>query len=355
LKWVLRVSPNGNDEVVWKDEDGDLAPKERYEIDQGYLARIRGGGRSSLFSLEEPPLHAARREAWSSGKVVDIDLNQSVNQWYFDNVLNPRISAWLDEQASANADSGTLWQRSAEGGRNPVVAAQLRAAARGYGQIGADILGVAMGINVGLLDVGTGTGRASIQFKNGEIDGLQYTTAIVNDIGTTASAPLIFLPATSAPRALGTRASTGNLGVSAQRGLTREALLDSIKGVAPGDRVAASIVAGDIKVCALGDRLFEKAVRLRDPGISDATLAQTRALQWGEHVYLRSSSRFLDADLVHEGTHVLDWFRGGVRYNSVYLSELSAYKAQRAFQMGKYGSSEFDSWWSMINHIFKNY
>ncbi len=197
LKWVLRVSPNGNDEVVWKDEDGDLAPKERYEVDQGYLARIRGGGRSNpfnVFTMEEPPLHAARREAWSSGKVVDIDLKQSVNQWYFDNVLNPRIGAWLDEQSSANADSGTWSQRAAERGRNVVIAEQMRAVARGQGQLGADILGVAVGINVGLLDVGTGTGRASIQFQNGEIDGLEYSTAIVNDIGTTASAPLMFMP-----------------------------------------------------------------------------------------------------------------------------------------------------------------
>ena len=204
MKWVLRVSPNGKDEVVWQPDPSDLAPKEQYEVDQEYLRWIRSNKRK-LFSMERPALDQAQEEAWRSGKVVDIDLQQSVKQPYYESVLRGQIDAWgqaqLDEMMASG--NGTRWQKATESERIRNLVRQLHTTARGGEGQGA--LNVLMGVSSvaqSMLDVGTGTGRASIQYKNGEIDGLDLLGAGFSDLGTAISTPLMFVPPASASRLL---------------------------------------------------------------------------------------------------------------------------------------------------------
>jgi len=138
--------------------------------------------------------------------------------------------------------------------------------------------------------------------------------------------------------------------------LTRDKLVDSISGVnKAGDEIAAAIRAGDIKISALGRELFEKTIKRLDATVTDDIVGQIQALQHGNKVYLRRASALIDGDLVHEGKHVLDWFKGGVRYKSVYVSEFRAYSAQRAFQIAKAGESQFSGVFDIIKHIWRNY
>ena len=137
-------------------------------------------------------------------------------------------------------------------------------------------------------------------------------------------------------------------------GVTREALIESLKGgTRESGEIAEALARKEIRLSMLGDELFEKAAIRR--GFQSSDIAGTRAFCWGEYVYLRRSSMFLSSDMVHEGIHALDFFRGGINYRWTFLSEFRAYRAQQLFQHATIGSSEFSSRFSILRHVWSNY
>ncbi len=81
-----------------------------------------------------------------------------------------------------------------------------------------------------------------------------------------------------------------------------EKLADGLTGLTEqGNRVAAGIRSGRIRVNILGDKLFDKAFVLKG-----GTGSSPQAFQLAEQIYVRRGSTNLLSDIVHEGTHVLD-------------------------------------------------
>ncbi len=97
----------------------------------------------------------------------------------------------------------------------------------------------------------------------------------------------------------------------------------------------------------LGDELFEKYL-----GCSSDTVA----MQVGEQIYVRSSSVSLFSDIVHEGTHAIDYYNG-IDENIIasWTGETKAYNAERLFQIESGMSVQFESEEDMMVHIWSNY
>lgn len=132
-------------------------------------------------------------------------------------------------------------------------------------------------------------------------------------------------------------------------GVTRTGLLDGLTGLTrQGDDVAAAIRQGDIKLSVLGDDLFEKAWRLKG-----GTGSAPQAFAYGDALYVRGNARNILSEIVHEGTHGLDYLRGSS--GTVHQWEKRAYYFERQFQLQGGGHVEFQTLDDMLRFILEHY
>lgn len=129
---------------------------------------------------------------------------------------------------------------------------------------------------------------------------------------------------------------------------TKDDLINYIDGITEESTIIATgIKNGSIKVNVLGDKLFENYL-----GASSNTVAMTV----GNQIYLRNSSISIYSDMVHEGTHALDYVRGIEEHVILsWTGEMKAYSAERKFQIAKGDHVDFLDENDMLVHIWKNY
>jgi hypothetical protein len=138
-------------------------------------------------------------------------------------------------------------------------------------------------------------------------------------------------------------------GLGATGSITREGIVNGLTGLTDqGNAISASINSGATKLNVLGDNLFEQAYALKG-GVGEAP--QAFALE--NQIYLRQSSANLLSDIVHEGTHSLDYLNSFSGSNIEW--EIRAFSAERAFQQAGGGTVEFNTERYMLNFINKNY
>ena len=106
---------------------------------------------------------------------------------------------------------------------------------------------------------------------------------------------------------------------------TREQLIDFLVGKTPqSTKIAEDIKNGKIMLSVLGDEFFDRA-------FTDGKKAI--ALAKGNKIYLRRSSASIFSDMVHEGTHALDYLSGIPESQiSTWKGEIRAYTAEHHFQ-----------------------
>ena len=129
---------------------------------------------------------------------------------------------------------------------------------------------------------------------------------------------------------------------------TRDSLINELQGYTEtSTKIAAGLKNGDIHINILGDRLFEDYL-----GCDKKTVAVTI----GKQIYLRRSSASIISDLVHEGTHALDYI-SGVHIENIrtWPGEIRAYKAEREFQIKTNRKLDFETEDDLYVHVWKNY
>jgi hypothetical protein len=131
--------------------------------------------------------------------------------------------------------------------------------------------------------------------------------------------------------------------------ITRESLAEELTGyTSQGNRVAKGIKSGDIEVNILGDELLEKFYIKKTQKTS-----APQAYSKGRNIYVRRSSDLRSSEVVHEGTHVLDFineFKG-----TLFQWEKRAYFFERQFQIAKKMFVEYPNIKDMLLHIFFGY
>lgn len=131
-------------------------------------------------------------------------------------------------------------------------------------------------------------------------------------------------------------------------------IIDGLTGyTSQGNKIAAGLRSGDVRMNILGDEMFAKAYAAKG-GLGDAP----QAFALGNQIYLRRGSTNLLSEVVHEGTHVLDELHGLVKvpyHINPYAWEKRAFFFERQFQRASGGNVEFERIDSMLNFIYRNY
>jgi len=97
----------------------------------------------------------------------------------------------------------------------------------------------------------------------------------------------------------------------------------------------------------LGDDLFESYL-----GVDKSVVAK----QVGNQIYVRNGSQSMLSDLVHEGTHMLDYNNSfGINGASTWSWEKQAYFYERQFQIATGGKVEYETIDDMLVHIYSSY
>lgn len=136
--------------------------------------------------------------------------------------------------------------------------------------------------------------------------------------------------------------------IPTSQSLTRQDIINSLNGVTDSSTLIANAIQdGKIKINVLGDELFESYL-----GVSSGTTA----VQVGNQIYMRSSSASIYSDVVHEGTHAMD-FINNISQNEIssWPGEIRAYSAERLFQIESGMPVEFATENDMLIHIWSNY
>jgi hypothetical protein len=127
-------------------------------------------------------------------------------------------------------------------------------------------------------------------------------------------------------------------------------LVESLKGLTEqGNRVAAAIQSGDLKLNVLSDRAFEQTYRQ----LGGTRKRAPQAFALDDDIYVRSGSKNLRSEIVHEGTHGLDYL-GGFKGTECQW-EKRAYFFECQFQKAGGGDVEFATIKEMLEHIDKYY
>ncbi len=129
---------------------------------------------------------------------------------------------------------------------------------------------------------------------------------------------------------------------------TREELIAFLEGkTAQSSEIAENIKKGYIKMSILGDELFERAF-----GVNK----DIAGLAIENKIYLRKSSISIHSDIVHEGTHAMD-FLNGIPYETIssWDGEIKAYTAEHHFQKAAGLTIEFQDEDDIRVHVWKNY
>ena len=86
------------------------------------------------------------------------------------------------------------------------------------------------------------------------------------------------------------------------RDYTRDHLIDFLDGkTTQSSAIANKIRKGEIKLSVLGDELFERAF-----GVNGGVVG----IAIDNKIYLRRNSGTIHSDMVHEGTHAMDFLKG---------------------------------------------
>ena len=131
----------------------------------------------------------------------------------------------------------------------------------------------------------------------------------------------------------------------ATQNFTREDIINSIDGVTEqSTKIADELRKKEIGLNVLGDEMFESYL-----GCSKNTIG----MEVDGQIYVRRSSASLISDVVHEGTHAVE-YRGGVDpiEISTWPGEKRAYEAERLFQIESGMPVTFEDVDEMMVHIY---
>ncbi len=129
---------------------------------------------------------------------------------------------------------------------------------------------------------------------------------------------------------------------------TREQLVDFLDGKTPhSSEIAEKIRKGEIKLSVLGDELFERAF-----GVN----RDVAGIAIDNKIYLRKNSASIHSDIVHEGTHAMDFLKG-LPYEKIssWEGEIKAYTAEHHFQKASGLAIEFTDEDDIKVHVWKSY
>ncbi len=129
---------------------------------------------------------------------------------------------------------------------------------------------------------------------------------------------------------------------------TRDQLIDFLDGKTNQSSVIADkIRKGQIKLSVLGDELFERAF-----GVNHEVVA----IAIDNKIYIRKNSGTIHSDIVHEGTHAMD-FLSGLPYEKIssWEGEIKAYTAEHHFQKASGLAVQFTNEDDIKVHVWSNY
>ena len=112
-----------------------------------------------------------------------------------------------------------------------------------------------------------------------------------------------------------------------------------------GERIAEAIESGRIQVHVLSESDFDKSYAVVD-GSSYAL-----AFSYGRDIFLRANSPSTLSDLIHEGTHALDFTTGFWRGRRIL--ELRAYVYEHQFQKATEGEVQFQNLLEVVQFVSK--
>ncbi len=129
---------------------------------------------------------------------------------------------------------------------------------------------------------------------------------------------------------------------------TKQQLLDFIDRKTPHSSIIVDrIKKGNIKISVLGNDLFERYF-----GVDSDVIGLAKE----NKIYVRKDSSSIHSDIVHEGTHALD-FLSGIPYNKIssWDGEIRAYTAEHHFQKSAGLEIQFANEDEIKVHVWRNY
>lgn len=129
---------------------------------------------------------------------------------------------------------------------------------------------------------------------------------------------------------------------------TREQLVDFLDGkTTQSSEIADKIRKGEIKLSVLGDELFERVFGVNSDVVGIAI---------DNKIYLRRNSSTIHSDMVHEGTHAMDYLKG-LPYEKIssWEGEIKAYTAEHHFQKASGLAVQFTNEDDIKIHVWSNY
>ena len=121
----------------------------------------------------------------------------------------------------------------------------------------------------------------------------------------------------------------------------------SSRWITQSSAIANKIRKGEIKLSVLGDELFERAFGVNGDVVGIAI---------DNKIYLRRNSGTIHSDMVHEGTHAMDFLKG-VPYEQIssWEGEIRAYTAEHHFQKASGLAVQFTDEEEIKVHVWSNY
>ena len=112
-------------------------------------------------------------------------------------------------------------------------------------------------------------------------------------------------------------------------------------------KIANALKTGEIGLNVLNDDLFESYL-----GVDESVVAA----QVNKQIYVRRGSQTIISDVVHEGTHAIDYINPfGINGLSMWSWEKRAFFYERQFQIATGSYVEFSTIEDMLVHIYSNY
>lgn len=129
---------------------------------------------------------------------------------------------------------------------------------------------------------------------------------------------------------------------------TRDEILDLLDGVTPkSTEIAYKLRNEQIGLNVISDDLFDRYYNMPP---------EVLGFQKGDQIYVRRSSPTIISDVVHEGTHVIDYVNGmDQNVISSWTGEIRAFREERLFQINSGIPLQFSTEDDMMIHIWANY
>ncbi|WP_288886487.1 hypothetical protein [uncultured Eubacterium sp.] len=135
---------------------------------------------------------------------------------------------------------------------------------------------------------------------------------------------------------------------SKEQNYTREQLINFLDGKTKQSSIIADkIRKGEIKISVLGDKFFEDVFGVNKDVVGIAI---------DNKIYVRKNSNTIHSDIVHEGTHAVDYL-SGLSYDKIssWNGEIKAFTAEHHFQKASGLKLQFDSENEIKIHVMNNY